>query len=135
MPRQKTSTKIKKQVKAGLFNLTLLSLVNFFGMLYGTVFAIERLGMGKRNAYALTIVVLFLVNFLLFRHVVYRSKQTAMSKQFVGYVVVSIGVAIMEFTMFSRIYNEIGDYRQAVITVTLLATLVRFILFPPKLAF
>ena len=129
MPKQKASTKIKKKMKTGLFNFTLLSLVNFCGMLYGTIYAREQLGMAERNAYALAIVVLFFVNFILFRHIVYKSKQKAVSKQFTGYTFVTVGISILEFMTFSRIYDKVGDYRQAVIVVTLCATFVRFVFF------
>ena len=76
-----------------------------------------------------TYVVLFFVNFILFRYVVYRSKQGAVSKQFVGYVFVTVGIAILEYMTFSRIYDKVGKYRNAVIVVTLCATFLRFIFF------
>ncbi len=121
--------KIKKKLKKGLFNFGLLSAVNFFGNILLTMLFHEVWGFEQQAAFALALFVLFLVNFLLFRYVVYKSKRMKIQKQFTRYAITTVAVQIGEFLLFQQVLRQDVDYRIAVIAVTLVAMLIRYLIF------
>lgn len=128
MARRKTK-KIAKNVRTGLFNVILVNSVNFFGNIFLVVFFKEQLDISAEAAYALTMLVLFCVNFLLFRYIVYKSKRLGLQKQFFMYFVTTVLIRVIEFLAFAKVTGMVSDYKLAVIIVTIGATALRFIFY------
>ena len=133
MPSQKKKKsgqkKLSKQVGVGLFNVILINSVNFIGNIFLVVFFKEKLDISPQSAYAMMIIVLFCVNFLLFRYVVYKSRKMGFQKQFLRYFVATVAIRVIEFLAFAKVENLVDDYRLAVVIVTIGATTLRFIFY------
>ena len=129
MAQKNKKKKIGKKVGVGLFNVILINSVNFFGNLFLVVFFKEQLDISAEAAYAMMIIVLFCVNFLLFRYVVYKSRKMGFQKQFLRYFVATVAIRVVEYLAFAKIVKMVDDYKVAVVIVTVVATTLRFIFY------
>jgi len=92
-----------------------------------TIFLCERLNLTERNAFGCSLLMVFIINFLLMKFFTFRAKSAPLSKQLISYTGVAIGFRFSEYFLF-RIFHSIlsFDYRIVVLIVLSTSTVVKF---------
>ena len=111
-----------------LFRFAQMSVGSFAVMFGSTVALHEWCGLPEEASFAIALVVVFVMNFMIMRYYVYSGRAGNVKRQFALYVVSAIGFRTFEYLAFlGLLYSLDADYRLIVIAVTLVAAFVKFI--------
>jgi putative flippase GtrA len=106
------------------------AVVSFTGTLAVTFVTTEWLGVREEFSFAIAVVVMFFVNFLYLRYVVFLSAHTTWLSQMRDFLIASIGFRLAEYLAFLILLNVFHVYYLlSVVCVLGISFLVKFQLF------
>lgn len=113
-----------------LFRFVQVSGLSFVVNIGLTVFLHEVCLLAEEIAYAVALVVVFLMNFFLLRHYIYEGAQGPLVQQFAAFGVSSLGFRAGEYVMFLALHSGVGlDYRAVVIGISLVSSCAKFLFY------
>ena len=105
-----------------------LSALSFFVNLGLTTLLHEAAGVSAKIAFAVSLCVVFLMNFVLLRYVIYAATAMTFRKQFAAFFLSSIGFRGVEYALFYLLLEAMGSerYQWAIVTVQVASFFMKF---------
>lgn len=111
----------------GISKFGLLSITSFVVNIGLTVFLHEVIGLVEEVAYPISLIVVFLINFVSLRHFVYDARSGSIRKQFATFLLSSLGFRGSEYLTFLLIHTWIGiRYTIAIVAISTTSAFVKF---------
>jgi putative flippase GtrA len=115
-------------VKTKFLRFLLLSGLSFLVNLGLTVGLHELLGVPERWSFAIALVTVFAMNFLLLRHCIYDGRQGSIQTQLAGYTASAGAFRLLEYLAFLLLLGWLdADYRLVVVSVLAVSAILKFL--------